>query len=179
MPKKKPVKPARKAGEASTKPKGLGGKKTKKKNLSSEAPSKARSVGRYYEAVGRRKRAIARVRLFTSDSSQSITEGNFIINNKSYKEYFPILALQKKIENPFLRLKSTKRFRGTVKVKGGGPTGQAEAVQHGIARALVLFDENFRKKLKKAGYLKRDPRKKERKKFGLKKARRAPQWRKR
>jgi len=171
MLKKKPVKPA----SAKT----TEDKKTKKKSLSSEAPSKAKSVGRYYEAVGRRKRAIARVRLFTSDSSQSITEGNFIINNKSYKEYFPILALQKKIENPFLRLKSTKRFRGTVKVKGGGPTGQAEAVQHGIARALVLFDENFRKKLKKAGYLKRDPRKKERKKFGLKGARRAPQWRKR
>jgi small subunit ribosomal protein S9 len=154
-------------------------KLTKKESLSSKAPSKAKGVGRYYEAVGRRKKAIARVRLFTSGLSQSITEGNFIINNKPYKEYFPILALQKKIENPFLRLKSTKRFKGIVKVKGGGPTGQAEAVQHGIARALVLFDDNFRKKLKKAGYLKRDPRKKERKKFGLKKARRAPQWRKR
>lgn len=154
-------------------------KKTKRKNLSSEARRKSSEGRKYYEAVGRRKKAIARVRLFTSGASQSITEGNLIINNKPYKEYFPILALQKKIENPFLRLKSTKRFKGTVKVKGGGPTGQADAVQHGIARALVLFDDNFRKKLKKAGYLKRDPRKKERKKFGLKKARRAPQWRKR
>ena len=150
---------------------------TKKK----EKPVSAKTAEdkRYYEAVGRRKRAIARVRLFTSGISQSITEGNLLINKKPYKEYFPTLALQKKIESPFLRLKSMKRFRGTVKVKGGGPTGQAEAVQHGISRALVLFDDNFRKKLKKSGYLKRDPRKKERKKFGLKGARRAPQWRKR
>ena len=160
MPKKKPVK-----------------KTTKKK----EKPVSTRTAEdkKYYEAVGRRKKAIARVRLFTSGASQSITEGNLIINNKPYKEYFPILALQKKIENPFQRLKSMKRFKGTVKVKGGGPTGQAEAVQHGISRALVLFDDSFRKKLKKAGYLKRDPRKKERKKFGLKKDRRAPQRRKR
>jgi len=160
MPKKKPVK-----------------KITKKK----EKPASVKTAEdkKYYEAVGRRKKAIARVRLFTSGASQSIAEENLLINKKSYKEYFPILALQKRIESPFLRLKSMKRFRGTVKVKGGGPTGQAEAVQHGIARALVLFDDSFRKKLKKAGYLKRDPRKKERKKFGLKKARRAPQWRKR
>lgn len=127
---------------------------------------------KYYEAVGRRKRAIARVRLFTG-------QGDFLINNKPYKEYFPGLGLQKKIEAPFERLNSLNKFKGTVKIKGGGPTGQAEAVQHGIARALVLFDANFRKRLKKSGYLKRDPRKKERKKFGLKKARRAPQWRKR
>jgi len=153
-------------------------KKTMKKKEKSVSTKTAEDK-KYYEAVGRRKKAIARVRLFTSGTSQSITEGNLIINNKPYKEYFPILALQKKIENPFLKLKSTKRFKGTVKVKGGGPTGQADAVRHGIARALVLFDDNFRKKLKKAGYLKRDPRKKERKKFGLKKARRAPQWRKR
>jgi small subunit ribosomal protein S9 len=154
-------------------------KKPKKKSLSSEARSKAKSVGRYYEAVGRRKKAIARVRLFSSSPSQSIDQGNLLINNKPYKEYFPSLALQQSVENPFLRLKLMKRFKGTVKVKGGGPTGQAEAIRHGIARALILFDESFRTKLKKAGYLKRDPRKKERKKFGLKKARRGPQWSKR
>ena len=134
---------------------------------------------RYYEAVGRRKRAIARVRLFTADPSQSLKEGNLLINDKPYKEYFPILSLQKKVESPFTRLKSLSRFRATVKVKGGGLTGQAEAVRHGFSRALILFDENFRKKLKKSGYLTRDPRKKERKKFGLKKARKAPQWSKR
>ena len=134
---------------------------------------------RYYEAVGRRKRAVARVRLFTCNPSQSVGEGNFLINNKPYKEYFPILSLQTTVEAPFTRLKSISRFSGTVKVKGGGITAQAEAIRHGTARALVLFDENFRKKLKKAGYLKRDPREVERKKFGLKKARRAPQWSKR
>ena len=160
--------PEKKKPAAKAKP-----KQTGKKTIKKEEEKK------YYEAVGRRKRAIARVRLFTSGLSQSVGEGSFIINNKPYKEYFPFLALQKKVEAPFTRLKSLKRFRGTVKVKGGGSTGQAEAVSHGIARALVIFDENFRKKLKKSGYLKRDPRKKERKKFGLKKARRAPQWRKR
>lgn len=143
----------------------------RKKNLSSER--------RYYETVGRRKKAVARVRLFTSNPDESIGQGNLLINNKSYKEYFPTLALQKIIEEPFTRLKSINRFKGTVKVKGGGYTGQAGAVRHGIARALVLFDENFRKKLKKSGYLTRDPRKVERKKFGLRKARRASQWRKR
>jgi len=79
----------------------------------------------------------------------------------------------------YLKLKSTNKFAGSVKAVGGGISGQAEAVRHGISRALILFDVNFRKKLKKAGFLKRDPREKERRKFGLKKARRAPQWSKR
>jgi len=87
--------------------------------------------------------------------------------------------LQQIIELPFTKLKSENRFNGTVKVSGGGIAGQAEAVRHGVSRALILFDVNFRKKLKKAGYLKRDPREKERRKFGLKKARKAPQWSKR
>ena len=134
---------------------------------------------RYYEAVGRRKQATARVRLHTSDPSNSVKEGKLLINEKPYKEYFKTLALQKKIEAPFSRLKSLSRFRATVKVSGGGSTGQAEAVRHGLSRALILFDDNFRKKLKKSGYLTRDPRKKERKKFGKKKARKSPQWSKR
>lgn len=153
--------------------------KTTTKTKTEKKTVKKTDDKRYYETVGRRKRAIARVRLFTSDPSKSVKEGNLLINNKPYKEYFPTLPLQKAIENPFIRLKSLSRFRATVKVRGGGPKGQAEAVQHGLSRALVLFDENFRKKLKKSGYLTRDPRKKERKKFGLKGARRAPQWRKR
>lgn len=134
---------------------------------------------RYYETVGRRKTATARVRLFTSNLSQSANEGNIIINEKPYKKFFSILELQDIVESPLKRLKSLNRFRATIKVNGGGIKGQAEAIRHGIARALVLFDSNFRKKLKKAGYLTRDPRKIERKKFGLKKARRAPQWSKR
>jgi len=144
-----------------------------------EKKNKEKKNNKYYEAVGRRKRAVARVRLFSVGPSQSINAGNFIVNNKPYKEYFPIFSLQKVIESPFVKLKAIAQFKGTAKVKGGGPSGQAEAIRHGIARALVLFDESFRKKLKKAGYLKRDPREKERKKFGLKGARRAPQWSKR
>ncbi len=134
---------------------------------------------KYFEAVGRRKCSVARVRLFTASPLQSALEGNLVINDRSYKEFFPILELQKTVEAPLACLKSLNRFRATIKVRGGGIRGQAEAVRHGIGRALVLFDSNFRKKLKKAGYLTRDQRQKERKKFGLKKARRAPQWTKR
>lgn len=133
----------------------------------------------YFEGIGRRKRAVARVRVFTCGPSQSVEVGNFSINKKNYKEYFPTLSLQKTVEDPFTKLKSANRFTGTVKVNGGGINAQAEAVRHGTSRALILFDINFRKKLKKSGYLKRDPREVERKKFGLKKARRAPQWSKR
>jgi len=148
--------------------------KKKNKNLEKENKDK-----KYYEAVGKRKRAIARVRIATSNPSDSMKEGNLLINKRPYKEYFVNLTLQKKIEEPFSKLKSLNRFSGTVKIKGGGLSGQADAVRHGIARALLGFDPNFRRKFKKYGYLTRDSRKKERKKFGLKKARRAPQWSKR
>lgn len=134
---------------------------------------------KYFETVGRRKTAVARIRLFTSNPTESTVKGNLTINNKPYKEFFPLLELQKTIKAPLIKLKSLDRFSIVAKVKGGGIRGQADAISHGIARALVLFDSNFRKKLKKSGYLTRDPRKKERKKYGLKKARRAPQWRKR
>jgi small subunit ribosomal protein S9 len=133
----------------------------------------------YIDAVGRRKRAVARVRLFTVNPSESMETGNLVVNGKNYKQYFPTQILQQTIESPFSKLKSANRFSGTVKVNGGGISGQAEAVRHGISRALIIFDINFRKKLKKAGFLKRDPREKERRKFGLKKARKAPQWSKR
>jgi len=142
-----------------------------------EAPPEM--VKGYFEAVGRRKTAIARVRLFTSSPAQSIGEGNLVINDRPYKNYFPTLILQRIVESPFVRLKSMNRFRATVKVKGGGPGAQAEAIRHGLSRTLVLFDNNFRKKLKKSGYLTRDSREVERKKFGFKKARRGPQWSKR
>jgi len=134
---------------------------------------------KYHEAIGRRKSASARVRLFTSGPLQSAMEGNIVINDKPYKDYFSTLKLQKIVDAPLVRLKSLNRFRATVKVRGGGIRGQAEAIRHGLSRTLVLFDFNFRKKLKKAGYLTRDSRAKERRKFGLKKARRAPQWTKR
>lgn len=101
------------------------------------------------------------------------------INDKPYLEFFPTEDLQKSVIAPLNKMKSLNRFEITVKVTGGGIRGQAEAIRHGLARALVKFNPDFSKKLKRAGYLKRDPRKKERKKPGLKKARRAPQWRKR
>ena len=164
-------KPKAKKKLAATRPKlkHLGGKQT-------VTPKKD---GKYHEAIGRRKSASARIRLFTSGPFQPTIEGNIVINGKPYKDYFPTLELQRIVDAPLARLKSLNRFRVTAKVKGGGIRGQADAIRHGLSRALVLFDINFRKKLKKAGYLTRDSRAKERRKFGLKKARRAPQWTKR
>lgn len=135
-----------------------------------ERRSEARE--RYFEAVGRRKTSVARVRLFTKG-------GDFIVNNKLYTEYFPTLELQKIAEDSLKKMKLFGRFKVTVKVTGGGIHSQSEALRHGLARALVKFNPDFRKRLKRAGFLRRDPRMKERKKFGLKKARRAPQWSKR
>ncbi len=136
---------------------------------------------KYYEAVGRRKESVARVRLFTRKASDEATgdRGLITVNGKDYADYFLDKFLVAAVEAPLKRLKSLGRFKVTVKVSGGGIAGQADAVAHGISRALELFDANFRKKLKKAGFLKRDPRAKERRKYGLKKARKAPQWRKR
>ncbi|MBU1102419.1 30S ribosomal protein S9 [Patescibacteria group bacterium] len=133
---------------------------------------------RYYEAVGRRKTAIARVRLLTIKPFEG-DEGKIIVNNKPYKEYFSTINLQLIAEAALRRLKSLNRFEVIAKINGGGINAQAEALRHGLARTLVLFNADFRKKLKKASYLKRDPRMKERRKYGLKKARRAPQWAKR
>ncbi len=127
----------------------------------------------YFEAVGRRKTAIARVRLYNQG------EKNIFVNDKLYSEYFPVLTHQKVVAASLERLKLLGRFRISVKVRGGGISAQAEAIRHGIARALVKFNPNFRKKLRKAGFLTRDSRMKERKKFGLRRARRAFQWRKR
>lgn len=133
---------------------------------------------KYYEAVGRRKTSIARVRLFTTKPFEE-DEGKITINDKPYKHYFTIIELQQIAEASLRKLKSLNRFEAEVKVRGGGIRSQSEAVRHGLARCLVKFNADFRKKLKRAGFLKRDPRKKERKKYGLKAARRAPQWAKR
>ncbi len=127
---------------------------------------------RYFEAVGRRKTAIARVRLFTKS-------GPFTVNDKAYGDYFPTLDLQKITEDALKKMKLWERFRVSARVSGGGIHAQAEAVRHGLARCLIIFNPDFRKRMKRAGFLTRDPRMKERKKFGLKKARRAPQWAKR
>jgi len=143
-----------------------------------EGEAKEKKSKRYFEAVGRRKTAIARVRLFTIKPFEE-DEGKITVNDKFYKQYFPTLELQQIAEASLRRLKSLNRFEVIARVKGGGIRAQAEALRHGVARVLVGFNMDFRKKLKKAGYLKRDPRAKERRKYGLKKARRAPQWAKR
>ena len=128
---------------------------------------------RYFEAIGRRKTAVARIRLFTKGDK------DFLVNNKSYKQYFTLEDDQETAVSSMKKMKCLDKFRVTVKVKGGGKHAQAEAVRHGTARVLVDFNQNFRKRLRKAGYLTRDPRMRERKKFGLKRARKAPQWSKR
>lgn len=132
----------------------------------------------YIEGIGRRKRSVARVRIYTSSPSQSVDKKGFPINGKMGKDYF-ISKYREVALAPLKKLRALDKFSLTVKVKGGGITGQAEAVRMGLARALVIFDPAFRKKLKRARHLTRDPREKERKKPGLKKARKAPQWSKR
>jgi len=128
---------------------------------------------RYFEAIGRRKTAVARVRLYTKGDKE------FIVNNKPYSQYFQTSEDQETAVSSMKKMKCFDKFRVTAKVEGGGHRAQAEAVRHGTARVLVDFNSNFRKRLRKAGYLTRDPRMRERKKFGLKRARRAPQWQKR
>ena len=125
-----------------------------------------------YNAVGRRKKAIARVRLIPG-------EGNIVINKRTLDEYFPIETLKTVVRQPMNLTETLTRFDVLVNVKGGGYTGQAGAVRHGIARALVKADADLKPAIKKAGYLTRDPRMRERKKYGLKAARRAPQFSKR
>ncbi|MDA2936025.1 30S ribosomal protein S9 [Patescibacteria group bacterium AH-259-L05] len=124
-------------------------------------------------ATGKRKSSIARVQFFSHG------KGEISINKRSIKDYFPVFELQKSVVAPLVLLRQDKKFTFRIRAHGGGIRGQAEAVRLGIARALVLFNPEWRKSLKTAGYLKRDPRKKERKKPGLKRARRAPQWQKR
>jgi small subunit ribosomal protein S9 len=102
-----------------------------------------------------------------------------VINDKTVDEYFKVLELQQIAMEAITKTKLADKFKVTVKVVGGGVNAQAEAIRHGIARALIIYDTELRKKVKKAGYLKRDPRSKERRKFGLKKARKSAQWSKR
>lgn len=122
--------------------------------------------------TGRRKTAIARVRLVPGN-------GQVIVNGRPAGEYFARPVLETLVRSPLVATKSEDRFDVYVNVKGGGLAGQAGAVRHGIARALLDADDEFRIPLKRAGFLRRDPRMKERRKYGLKKARKAPQFSKR
>jgi len=137
-----------------------------------EEDEKNKKPERYFEDTGRRKTAVARVRLYTKT-------GNFTVNGKPYTEYFPTSESRYIAEEALQKMKLFGRFRVSAKITGGGIKAQSEALRHGLARCLIKFNPDFRKRLKRATFLKRDPRMKERKKFGLKKARRAPQWAKR
>lgn len=123
-------------------------------------------------ATGRRKKSIARVRLVAG-------EGQVVINNRSLTEYFGKQTLEMIVKQPLVLTKTEGRFNVLVRVEGGGISGQAGAIRMGIARALIKADGEMRPTLKRAGFLTRDPRMKERKKYGLKGARRAPQFSKR
>ena len=154
--------------------------KTKKtsavKSEKGESPAKSGAVrpagGRYHEAVGRRKTAVARVRIFGKG-------GDISVNGKEYKKYFTVARHQVGVAAPFKEAQLEGKFGVEAKVAGGGIGAQAEAVRHGISRALLKINPELKKPLKRAGFLTRDPRMVERKKYGLKKARRAPQWAKR
>ena len=125
-----------------------------------------------YYGTGRRKKSIARVYLIPGT-------GKITVNKRDIEEYFGLETLKVVVRQPLVVVDGLNKFDITVTVKGGGTTGQAGAIRHGIARALCKVDEEYRPVLKKAGYLTRDPRMKERKKYGLKGARRAPQFSKR
>ena len=125
-----------------------------------------------YQAVGRRKKAIARVRLIPG-------EGKIVINGRDIDNYFGLETLKMTVRQPLALTSLEGRYDVLVNVYGGGLSGQAGAIRHGISRALIKADPELRSAVKKAGFLTRDPRMKERKKYGLKAARRAPQFSKR
>ena len=126
----------------------------------------------YFYGTGRRKKSVARVRVYPGT-------GKITINDRSIDDYFGLETLKLIVRQPLALTGTTEKFDIVCRVNGGGVTGQAGAIRHGLSRALLQYDEALRPALKKAGFLPRDPRMKERKKYGLKGARRAPQFSKR
>lgn len=126
----------------------------------------------YFYGTGRRKKSVARVRVYAGT-------GKITINNRDFDDYFGLETLKLIVRQPLTLTGTEGKFDIVCKVAGGGVTGQAGAIRHGLSRALLQYDESLRPVLKKAGFLTRDPRMKERKKYGLKGARRAPQFSKR
>jgi len=126
----------------------------------------------YFYGTGRRKHSVARVRLYPG-------AGKVTINDRDIDDYFGLETLKLIVRQPLELTETTQKFDVFVRVGGGGVTGQAGAIRHGVSRALLVYDPELRPALKKAGFLTRDPRMKERKKYGLKAARRAPQFSKR
>ncbi len=126
----------------------------------------------YFYGTGRRKKSVARVRVYAGT-------GKITVNDRAIDDYFGLETLKLIVRQPLALTGTADKFDIVCKVAGGGVTGQAGAIRHGLSRALLQYDENLRPALKKAGFLTRDPRMKERKKYGLKGARRAPQFSKR
>ncbi len=137
-----------------------------------EQPVVEQPEGHYYYGTGRRKRAVARVRLYPGS-------GTIIVNGRAFEEVFNRPLYHTIVRRPLLLTETADKFNIQVKIVGGGITGWAYAIAHGIARALVAAGEQYKSTLRKAGLLTRDPRIKERKKYGLKRARKAPQYTKR
>ena len=135
-------------------------------------PRAKKSTKSVYYGTGRRKCSVAKVRLITG-------QGNVIVNGKPVSDYFGRKVLELIVKQPLAITNTEGKYDVLASVHGGGSTGQAGAVRHGIARALLKVEDEFRSPLKKAGFLTRDPRMKERRKYGLKKARKAPQFSKR
>jgi small subunit ribosomal protein S9 len=147
-------------------------KKATKKTTEETPKPAAKKSGKYFYANGKRKTSVARVRLYKG-------KGEMIINEKPLSEFCNVKTLIGLVKSPFKLTGNDNKYDFTAKVTGGGPNSQAEAVRHGIAKALTEADPLSRPTLKKAGMLTRDSRTKERKKFGLKRARKAPQFSKR
>lgn len=172
-PSKKPVASKKKAEAAEETKVEKEAAKIEALELKEKEAAKAAKGGSFIPTVGRRKRAVARVRLIKNG------KGVITVNGKAYDKYFTTFELREIVKSPLKTSGQENSVDISVMVKGGGIRGQAEAVRLGIARALIQLNQTFRKSLKKLGYLERDAREKERKKFGLKGARRAPQWSKR
>jgi small subunit ribosomal protein S9 len=149
-------------------------KKTAKKTVKKTSAPAEKKTHKYFEGIGRRKTSSARVRIFPSGAEKEI-----IVNGKNLEKYFPVHEMRQNVLSILQKMDLVGKMGISVKVVGGGLNSQSEAIRHGIANALVLFDPENRRQLKSGGFLTRDSRMRERKKFGLKRARRAPQWAKR
>ncbi len=147
-------------------------KKTVKKTTKTTKTAKAKAKAQEFLGTGRRKCSVARVRL-------TVGSGNIVVNGEALDKYFDLETLITIVKQPLVLTETTESVDITANIYGGGKAGQAGALRHGITRALIEFRPELRPELKKAGFVTRDARKKERKKYGLKKARRAPQFSKR
>lgn len=146
----------------------------KKVKIEKATPEEKTEAGKYFYAVGKRKTAIAQVRIYPTD-----TPSDVLINDKKLEAYFSVERFANTVKSALTSVGLQEKFNITVKVAGGGINAQAEAIRLGVSRALIKFDETLRKVLKAEGFLTRDARVVERKKPGLKKARKSPQWAKR